>query len=223
MALDVNRFDGWVLNTLMAKIDGSMIVTEHTRRYKLYHNRHQTHSGIHGDRHVLDDRLKNNIWVGSLHFTPSLIPIANEAAGEKANVTVIENGRSLIAIAGTDETFVLRSESLASSSTSETTDAPSIGQSSSSGDVLMATPNSPGSAKTTLPRAPIVIREGDRLFRGARIDRVPPEREPSGQSFLDKVEADLVLDETDSDDVLYSTEGEYWLDGGMGSEAMDLD
>ena len=223
MALDVNRFDGWVLNTLMAKIDGSMIVTEHTRRYKLYRNRRQTHSGIHGDRHVLDPRLKNSIWVGSLHFTSSLIPIANEAAGEKPNVTVIENGRSLIVIAGTDETFVSRSESLTSSSGSEAANSPSVGESFSSGDVFMATPKQTGSSKAALPPAPIVIREGDRLFRSAQIDRVHPAREPSSQSFLDKVEAELVLDETDSDDVLYSTEAEDWLDMALGGGPMDLD
>lgn len=219
LATDVNRFDGWTLNTLIAKIDGSMAVTRHIRRYKTYVGRTMSSCGLYGDSKVKDNSLAgDSVWVGSLHPTCSLIPIADPAKGQVPNVTIVEHGRSKSVIAGTDvnaaKNAVLGTVTSPSSSpmspAGQNTATPLASSDSDSSSPFFSIP---------LQKVPeIAVPAGEALYRAADLVSVSPPMELDCQSFLDFVETDLM---SNADDSMYST----CSDGDAGSRdaPMDLD
>jgi hypothetical protein len=103
LALDAARYDGWVLETIRAKIASAMRVTRYPRSEKTFNNdgdmideciikqQPLTHEydGGHSDhfvRKIYDDEEIN--WVASLHPVASLIRVA--ADGETPNVQLFE-------------------------------------------------------------------------------------------------------------------------------------
>ncbi|KAI9695665.1 MAG: hypothetical protein M1836_006117 [Candelina mexicana] len=84
---DLSRFDGWVINTLMAKIERSMRITEGARCVKVYgEQRKGIGGGKDGER----------VWVGSLHPVFSLIGKDEEGGPGQGNVVVKEVGKGMI-------------------------------------------------------------------------------------------------------------------------------
>ncbi|KAI9775671.1 MAG: hypothetical protein M1835_005731 [Candelina submexicana] len=88
---DLSRFDGWVVNTLMAKIERSMRVTEGARCVRVYGEQRK---GIGGGCGGKDGE---RVWVGSLHPVFSLVGREEEGSGlGKGNVVVKEVGKGVI-------------------------------------------------------------------------------------------------------------------------------
>jgi len=105
LALDVKNFDGWVLNTLMAKIESGMRITKHPRMEKTFDEKgdliRQTPFVLPGpgsdDSSNASTWNNEEVWVGSLHPVASLI--CHPGEGESANVTTFENDGSIDVVA----------------------------------------------------------------------------------------------------------------------------
>lgn len=111
-ALDVKRYDGWIMQTLVARIDATMRITTHPRVWKEFdrwgslssqeafsrdaedRGRAKKRTGENGleDSDSGDD--EDQVWVGSLHPLASLIPTA--ALGEMPNVTLSEDNGVMV-------------------------------------------------------------------------------------------------------------------------------
>jgi len=100
LALDVKNFDGWVINTLSAKIEATMRITKHPRMRKTFNQ----HGELTRQAPYMPLNLENStpselatddkdVWVGSLHPLASLIRPAED--GEEINVLVRKNDGSL--------------------------------------------------------------------------------------------------------------------------------
>ncbi|KAF2842845.1 hypothetical protein M501DRAFT_985021 [Patellaria atrata CBS 101060] len=89
MALDALRFDGWVLNTLAAKLESAAIVTSHPRFGKLYDEENEQF----GQLVLGPDHDGPDTWVATLNPRAHLVPIAKE--GEEVNVKLVERDNML--------------------------------------------------------------------------------------------------------------------------------
>lgn len=97
LALDVARLDGWVLNTLTAKVEHAMRITPYTRFEKFFDN----DGSMIGQRLSAAESLPPSpesgndfnmsgdiVWTASLHPIASLVKVAD--AGETPNVELYE-------------------------------------------------------------------------------------------------------------------------------------
>ena len=77
-------YDGWIINTLYAKIMHSTHISEGVRKAKIYDD----HGKLVSESTSTAWSLDKDIWVGSLHTALAMVGTADEAAGEKANVSL---------------------------------------------------------------------------------------------------------------------------------------
>lgn len=130
LALDVEHHDGWVLQTLIAKIDATMRITRHPRvrktctdwenvfseeRIPLDDESGERVQEWKAEERDLDDSGNKSdeyqVWVGSLHPLASLVRTA--VSGEVPNVTMYEYNGSTLCIAAaavTDSSVAYRAD-----------------------------------------------------------------------------------------------------------------
>lgn len=116
---DLEKWDGWVINTLYAKIECSVRVTRGARVWKRYDAGGEVvaegamREGVEagkGEEKREDEEQKggdgkgeggekeesragNEVWIGSLHTVLSMVGVASEERGERANVAIREGGK----------------------------------------------------------------------------------------------------------------------------------
>ena len=83
----LRSYDGWIINTLYAKIMHSMCVTKGVRHAKVYDELGKL---VVEPTARAQNVVDQDVWVGSLHPIFSMIGIADETKGEKANVSVTD-------------------------------------------------------------------------------------------------------------------------------------
>ncbi|KAF2084246.1 hypothetical protein K490DRAFT_69028 [Saccharata proteae CBS 121410] len=86
-ALEVKRYDGWVLNTIIAKVEAAMRITKQHRFEKYF----DAEGNLTGQRPVPIQEKgdgHSSAWIGSLHPLSTLIPVA--VPGQVPNVIVEE-------------------------------------------------------------------------------------------------------------------------------------
>ncbi|MCJ1432014.1 hypothetical protein MMC27_001370 [Xylographa pallens] len=93
----LDRTDGWILNTLFAKIMHSTQITKGARHAKTYTNFGKlVHEGAPAPEPVDED-----VWVGSIHPISSMVKLADQDKGESENVTM-EVGKGVKCFAGSN-------------------------------------------------------------------------------------------------------------------------
>ncbi|KAF2499496.1 hypothetical protein BU16DRAFT_557817 [Lophium mytilinum] len=111
LALDTARFDGWVLETMRAKIASNMRITLYPRFDKAFDNdgtavaewafKQDPTPNAYADRNIYSstvkmDEKKKVIWMASLHPIASLVRVAAE--DETPNVQLMERGGILTCV-----------------------------------------------------------------------------------------------------------------------------
>ena len=154
LTMDTQTFDGWMLNTLIAKLESAMQITEYPRFRKTFGSAgHVIHYSIppedrdYGATCNPKGKMKSSsnpfstapgpVWVGSIHPITSLLQPAGK--GDQPNVFVSEIGEFLVC-SGSEDNLSSDSNSLA--------------------------------RETGTPR----IRLGDKLIRDATIQRKTPKQ-----------------------------------------------
>ncbi|KAF2098662.1 hypothetical protein NA57DRAFT_75899 [Rhizodiscina lignyota] len=91
--MDVKRYDGWMLNTIMAKVQKNMVVTEHMRVRKDFNSECELTSQTCGkteDREKLGEgwepgeKSQDDIWLGTLYPFMSVVRTASKSEGHGA-------------------------------------------------------------------------------------------------------------------------------------------
>ena len=84
--MDLHLADGWMINTLFAKIMHSTRITHGAR----YAKRYDDAGKLAYETLLPPEKFKREVWVGTISPTFSLIGVADESIGEKPNVKAIE-------------------------------------------------------------------------------------------------------------------------------------
>jgi hypothetical protein len=225
LALDTKRCDGWMINILMSKIEKCMRVTKNPRQYKIY--REALHDkGLVGDeRSRRDERLQTNVWVRSLHPMESLLSGSPDAEeNPEPNVTLVECGRTVYAVAGTNVELAKRTV-LKIMSRSQQTAAEKASQ-ASNGSVQDASSAPSVSGASSADSGRIAIPAGTILRAHPVVQYLPPPDVLEGETFLSSPASSSnadsssprmgtpdhgapMLSESDSDD---SDESDDWFD-----------
>ncbi|KAJ9645327.1 hypothetical protein H2199_003333 [Coniosporium tulheliwenetii] len=98
LALDITNFDGWVFNTVAAKLEAAMRITRAPRFEKFFDN----DGRLIGQRVAAAPQAEDSesVWIGSIHPLATLIDVARP--GERANTRLYERGGTVVAYADTD-------------------------------------------------------------------------------------------------------------------------
>ncbi|MCJ1296779.1 hypothetical protein MMC34_008346 [Xylographa carneopallida] len=90
----LNRTDGWMLNTLFAKIMHSTQITKGARHAKVYDDIGK----LVNEETPAPEPVDEDVWVGSIHPVSAMVEFADQAKGEKSNA-VVEYGKGVKCIA----------------------------------------------------------------------------------------------------------------------------
>lgn len=88
---NLERCDGWIINTLLAKIIASTRITRGARHVKVYDASGRLVSGLEADLRRAADNEDNDVCIGSIHPIFSHIQCVSNAAD--ANITVRDEER----------------------------------------------------------------------------------------------------------------------------------
>ena len=83
----LDSYDGWVINTLYAKIMHSMRITKGARHAKIYDEKGR----LIREETPAPEPVSETVWVGTIHNVFSMIGIADKNKGSRPNVTVDED------------------------------------------------------------------------------------------------------------------------------------
>ncbi|MCJ1286613.1 hypothetical protein MMC26_005959 [Xylographa opegraphella] len=87
---ELERTDGWILNTLFAKLMHSTQITKGVRHAKKY----DVVGKLVSEEAPAPEPLDEDVWVGSIHPIFAMIKLADSEKGESANVSV-EQGKGV--------------------------------------------------------------------------------------------------------------------------------
>ncbi|MCJ1482117.1 hypothetical protein MMC06_002279 [Schaereria dolodes] len=93
--MQLDTCDGWVINTLLAKIMHSARITKGVRHFKRYDEdgKSLVRLGLEGTGDgVQSAKMDEDVWVGTIHTVFSLISIADLEKGDVPNITIKDNG-----------------------------------------------------------------------------------------------------------------------------------
>ncbi|MCJ1441850.1 MAG: hypothetical protein MMC23_002342 [Stictis urceolatum] len=83
---NLDKLDGWVVNTILAKIDHSMRITKGFKQVKIY----DSEGNLRSESVAGDTNRDEDVWIGTVHPVFSLVPTIDLSKGGMANISVTD-------------------------------------------------------------------------------------------------------------------------------------